>query len=656
LIQKPFSVRQTLLIFIETEMSIMIPESAGNTDFTSIPAITTLEDATKILKIIPLPVCVAEHTTGRIVFINQAFEKLVGLTEREILGKNSIELGFFNSQDERVVILREKVSMSSQQLSWQKKYMNFDNVEFYLSINSEILIIHDRQYVVSTSYDLSEQMRMEKEIFNNLLLEKEDLMADISAMAKVGGWQVDIPEMTTSWTDEVAKIHDLEPGTKISVEEGIGFYHENSREKITRAVNDAIEKLKPFDLELQIVSAKGVTKWVRTIGKPIMKDGHLVKIIGTFQDITERKDQEAILVKNEKRFRALIENSADVIVLSDPQRKIKYVSPAVRSVLGYSMDELLGTYTHDFMHPDDLPGMMRLMDHLHEKPGNIVKEIQCRLRHKKGHWIWVEGIGSNFLHDPAVRSIITNFHDISARKEYEAKLNKHTRELELSNKELERFAYVTSHDLQEPLRMVSSFLQLLKKKYEDKLDDSAHQYIRYAVEGSERMKLLITDLLNYSRVGTDKEKPTLVNITNIIENLKEKVFVEKIKSLNAKIISGPIPEITGYYTQLNQLFQNLISNALKYKSDKDPVIRITCEDKGTHWQLAVEDNGIGIDENFYEKIFIIFQRLHARSEFSGTGIGLAICKKIVEKHKGKIWVTSEKDKGSIFYFTISKLI
>lgn len=634
----------------------MLPESAGNPDLALSSRINTLEDAIRILKIIPLPVCLAEYNSGTIVFINNSFEKLAGLAESEIIGKNSVDLRFFTDHKERIRLLCEKVNPVSKRLFWTKKYINVNGEEFYLSINSEIIILHNRQYMISTLFDLTEQTRMEKEMYNNILKEKDTLMADIGTMAKVGGWQVEIPSMVTTWTDEVAKIHDLEPGTIVSVEKGISFYHENSRQKIAKAVSDAIEKLKPFDLELQIVSARGVTKWVRTIGKPVVKDDVLIKVVGTFQDITERKYHEEILVKNENRFRALIENSADVIVLTDSQRKIKYVSPAVQHILGYTMEELLGTFTHHFMHPDDLPGMMRLMDHLHEKPGNIVKEIQCRLRHKKGHWIWVEGIGSNFLHEPSVRAIITNFHDISARKEYEEKLNKHTRELESSNKELERFAYVTSHDLQEPLRMVSSFLQLLKKKYDTQLDESAHQYIRYAVEGAERMKSLITDLLNYSRAGTDKEKPTLVNIVTIIENLKEKVFVEKIRTLNAKIIIGNIPEITGYNTQLNQLFQNLISNALKYKSEKNPVIRITCEDKGTAWQFAVEDNGLGIDENFYEKIFIIFQRLHARTEYSGTGIGLAICKKIVEKHKGKIWVTSEKDKGSIFYFTISKLI
>lgn len=617
--------------------------------------ITTLEDARIILKIIPVPVCLAEYETGKEVCFNDAFMGLVGLTETEITGKTSVELNFFKSQEERQKLIRKDEHKTVSNL-WHKGYVNFKRQEFYLSVTSEKIIIDARPYILSTVVDISEQIRQENILNQTLLMEKDLLMSEIESMVKVGGWMVEIPSMKSTWTDEVAKIHDLEPGTRIGVERGIEYYHPTSRPIISNAVKDAIEKQKPYDLELQIVSAKKVTKWVRTIGKPVIENGKTVKLIGTFQDITEKKEAEKILVKNEKRFRALIENSGDVIVLSDEKRKIKYVSPAVKNILGYAPDELVGRYTHEFMHQDDIAVMLNHINYMLEKSGNMINGIKCRLRHKKGHWIWVEGIGSNLLHEPSVEAIITNFQDISARKEYEERIDKHTKELESSNLELERFAYVTSHDLQEPLRMVSSFLQLLEKKYEEKLDESAHQYIRYAIEGSERMKSLITDLLNYSRAGTDKEKSTLVNINEIIENLEKNVFINKIKKENAKIIVAPIPEMIGYKTQMIQLFQNLISNALKYRGKRDPVIHITCVDKGTHWEFGVEDNGIGIDENFYEKVFVIFQRLHARNEYSGTGIGLAICKKIVEKHKGKIWVTSEKDKGSIFYFTVSKLI
>lgn len=601
----------------------------------------------------PVPICLARKENGFVAYVNPAFCRLVNLPLEKITGKDSVSLGFFKSQEHRKQILSET---EFKGISWSTTFSNSKGESFELTISSCEIQIDGVSYILSTLVDISASIKSEKDISKKLQLENEILFSELGPMAKIGGWQINVEDMSSTWTDEVARIYDLEPGTSINIDKGIEYYHENSRQSIIDAVNGAIYQQMPMDLELQLVSAKGVNKWIRTIGKPIVENGKTIRVIGLFQDITEKKMAEEVLIKSENRFRVLIENSGDVVLLSDEKRKIKYISPSVKNVLGYTQEEVAGKFTHEFMHPDDLPEILNQVSKMLEKPGNIVQGIQCRLRHKKGHWVWVEGIGSNLLHEPSVKAVITNFQDISARKQFEERLNKYTQELEASNKELERFAYVTSHDLQEPLRMVSSFLQLLEKKYDNQLDDAARQYIRYAVEGSERMKLLITDLLNYSRVGTDKEKAVLVNVNQMIKNLCDNVFVAKIKSLNAQIITEEMPEMMGFKTQLQQLFQNLVSNALKYKSKRDPVIRISCEDKGTHWQLAVEDNGIGIDENFYDKVFVIFQRLHGRNEFSGTGIGLAICKKIVEKHKGKIWVTSETGKGSIFYFTIAKIL
>ena len=232
-------------------------------------------------------------------------------------------------------------------------------------------------------------------------------------------------------------------------------------------------------------------------------------------------------------------------------------------------------------------------------------------------------------------------------------LMKRAAELAASNAELERFAYIASHDLQEPLRMVTSFLQLLQKKYGGQLDEKADQYIHYAVDGAERMKALIMDLLEYSKVGVGKESWAPVNMSTVISELEE-VFREKIIALRARIEIGDLPAVWGDKVQLAQLFQNLVGNALKYHSGQPPLIRIRAEEEAGHWQFEVRDNGIGIDPLFFDKIFIIFQRLNNKSDYSGTGIGLAICKKIVERHGGRIWVESVRGEGSVFYFTIIK--
>lgn len=234
-------------------------------------------------------------------------------------------------------------------------------------------------------------------------------------------------------------------------------------------------------------------------------------------------------------------------------------------------------------------------------------------------------------------------------------LNELNSMLQKSNKQLEQFAYVASHDLQEPLRMITGFLSQLEKKYNDKLDDRGKQYIHFAVDGAKRMRQIILDLLDYSKVGKEKSKPALIDVNEVVNEVTV-LLRNQIISKNASIIYKNLPEITTYRSPLVQVFQNLIGNALKYsKQDVAPIIEITAEELGNKWTFLVKDNGIGIDEEYYEKIFNIFQRLHAKSEHSGTGMGLAIVKKIIEGLGGEIWVASEEGKGSTFYFTISKV-
>jgi len=244
--------------------------------------------------------------------------------------------------------------------------------------------------------------------------------------------------------------------------------------------------------------------------------------------------------------------------------------------------------------------------------------------------------------------------DITERKKAEEELKATLKDLKRSNTELEQFAYVTSHDLQEPLRMVTSFTQLLQKRYKDKLDKDANDYINFAVDGAARMIRLINDLLIFSRVGTRGKAFTSVDM-NVIYNAILNNLIPTINETNAKIACDPLPIIKADMSQMLQLLQNLISNAIKFHSDKPPKIHLSCKVKNNEWMFSVKDNGIGIDKKYTDRIFIIFQRLHKKNEFGGTGIGLAVCKKIIQRHGGKIWVESEIGKGSTFYFTISKI-
>nr|WP_306454593.1 ATP-binding protein [Flavobacterium agri] len=247
-----------------------------------------------------------------------------------------------------------------------------------------------------------------------------------------------------------------------------------------------------------------------------------------------------------------------------------------------------------------------------------------------------------------------NRHYLNRLRDMNRELEQRNDALAASNIELEQFAYIASHDLQEPLRMVTGFLTQIEKKYEENLDEKGREYIHYAVDGAIRMRQTILDLLEYSRVGRKDFKQESINISEIVDeiiSLNKPLFAEN----NSIIEKHELPVIIGGKTLIRQVFQNIMTNAVKYrKADIQPVIVIISEESPTHWQFSVSDNGIGMRQEHLERIFILFQRLHSREQYSGTGIGLSVCKKIVENHGGRIWATSEPGVGSTFNFSIKK--
>jgi PAS domain S-box-containing protein len=253
-----------------------------------------------------------------------------------------------------------------------------------------------------------------------------------------------------------------------------------------------------------------------------------------------------------------------------------------------------------------------------------------------------------YLYDSARRELV-------AREQAEKELAALVEELQRSNADLEQFAYVASHDLQEPLRMVSSYTQLLARRYKGQLDADADEFIEYAVDGANRMQVLINDLLHYSRVGT-RGKQLAPTDTKAVFDAAYDNLRRAIEESGAEVTSGELPIVRGDDVQLGQLFQNLIGNAIKFCGEAPPEVRVEAEWRDGEWRFSVSDNGIGIEPEYRERIFVIFQRLHGRTEYSGTGIGLAVCKKIVERHGGKIWVESEPGEGSTFYFTLQRAV
>lgn len=370
------------------------------------------------------------------------------------------------------------------------------------------------------------------------------------------------------------------------------------------------------------------------------------------RDITERKIVEIALKEGEAKYRALFESAIDTIILVNNDEIVDCNLATLKMFRG-TREQLIYHKTWDFMPEFQTDGPLS-KDMAKEKIRQALKGETLFLE-----WRFIRCDGSAFDAELTFNTIALKgqkyfqaiIRDITERKQAAEQMKKLTQELERSNTDLAQFAYVASHDLQEPLRMVTSFVQLLQHRYQGKLDKDADEFIFYAVDGASQMQRLINDLLKYSRVGTHGKmlEPTNCNIavTHAISNLSK-----TIKEADAVINIDHLPTISADYTQLVQLFQNLIGNAIKYHSKKQPEILIRATNKGNHWLFSVRDNGIGIDKDYIDKIFVIFQRLHNKSKYPGTGIGLSICKKIVERHGGRIWVESKPGQGSTFYFTI----
>ena len=359
----------------------------------------------------------------------------------------------------------------------------------------------------------------------------------------------------------------------------------------------------------------------------------------------------------EKNPQSLVQNIHGLIGLKlDENFEPVIMDGAVEEITGYSKEDFLSHKVKwtEIVIPEDQPLIFEKMKETMSAP-DISTELEYRIKSRDGEirWFWeiLQKLPADSRIPGETGKIQGIVRDVTERKMAEEMLRLKLEELARSNAELEQFAYVSSHDLQEPLRMISSYLQLLQRRYQGKLDDRADKYIYYAVDGASRMQNLINDLLEFSRVTTRAREPEPMDCEFLLNQVLS-VLELYIKENKATVSHNSLPELMADNTQLAQVFQNLIINGIKFHSEEAPKIHISSERKAKEWVFSVKDNGIGIDSQYSERIFEVFKRLHNKEEYPGTGIGLSICKKIIERHGGRIWVESELGKGSTFYFTL----
>jgi PAS domain S-box-containing protein len=361
---------------------------------------------------------------------------------------------------------------------------------------------------------------------------------------------------------------------------------------------------------------------------------------------------KGLLQESETRFSALADASPVMIWMTDPDNRSYYFNKAWLDFKGKSLEQETGAGWQKGLHPDDVKAFNSITDLIKRKEKYT---YEYRLLRGDGNYRTVFEVGNpRFLPDGSFAGYMGSCMDITETKIVKNELANQTKELLRSNEELEQFAYVASHDLQEPLRMIISYVQIIQKNIEQNNTNGLDEFMNYVLDGTGRMQSLINDLLQFSRVNRKGSVFSVVDMNEILK-IATSHLTARISENNATVTYGDMPKVKGDTSQLIRLFQNLIDNAIKFKApDRQPEIKISVEERAEDFVFSIKDNGIGIEDKFYNRIFVIFQRLHTRNEYAGTGIGLAVCKKIVERHGGEIWVESKRNEGSNFFFSIKK--
>lgn len=598
-------------------------------------------------KFSPDMLCIA-GMDGYFKRINPAFSKILGYSTNELLEKRIVH---FIHQDDLKNTSQEltKLSHGGNNAYYENRYITKKRTIKWLAWTSTS--IPGENLIFSVAKDITYRKQLEEE-----LLQSSQRINNILESITDGFFTVNKDWIVTYWNKEAEKM--LQMPREIIIGKNLWEVYEEAKPlKFYQEYNRALEEKVAVHFEEFYPPAN---TWFEVSVYP-SEEG----LTAYFKDVTERRNNQNEIRIAKERYDAVAKATNDAIWDFDFETQEFHWGEGLKNIFGHNPETTFSSSFENWMqhvHSDDVEkikeGLMKALSSAGEQ------QWQEEYRFKKADDSYANVLAKGHIirneSGKPVRMIgalqdITNRIKIELElKELNSQILKRAEELSASNSELEQFAYIASHDLQEPLRMVTSFLKQLEKKYKDQLDDKARQYIHFATDGAARMRSIILDLLEYSRVGKREYEVEQVDMNELVYEsvqLNSKLIEEN----DAIIEWDGLPVIKAAKTPMLQLLQNLISNAIKYqKPEGKPKVIIASKQTDLEWVFSVSDNGIGIDPRFKEKIFILFQRLHNKDEYSGTGIGLAICKKIIEAHKGKIWVESLPGEGSTFYFTIQK--
>jgi PAS domain S-box-containing protein len=597
-------------------------------------------------------VVVNQH--GEIVLLNVQAEKQFGYRRDELLGqkvKNIIPRGFAErliADEKRSVedALAQQIGTGIELIARRKNGSEFP-IEIMLSPldSAEGILVTAAIRNISVRREADKHLALMEGRYRGLLEAAPDAMVVVNPSGDIVLLNVQAEKQFGYRRDELVgqKVKNIIPE---------GFAERLAADGL-RSAEDALAQQIGTGIEL-IALRKNGTKFPIEIMLSPLDSAEGILVTAAIRDISVRKEAEKHLARMEGRYRGLLEAAPDAMVVVNQKGDIVLLNVQAEKQFGYHRDELVGQRMKNII-PAGFAERL-IADALRSTEDALAQQIGTGIeitgKRKDGTEFPIEIMLSPLESAEGVL-VTAAIRDITTRKVAEAHLLYKVEELNRSNEELGQFAYIASHDLQEPLRMVASYTQLLARRYKGRLDSDADEFITFAVDGANRMQRLIQDLLAYSRVGT-KGKDLLV--TSSEEALQRAILNLRgaIADSGAMVTHDPLPAVMADETQLVQLFQNLIGNAIKYQNPGVPRIHISAiKNGGGKWTFSVRDNGLGIDPQYFERIFVMFQRLHKREEFAGTGIGLAICKKIVERHGGEISVQSQPGKGSTFSFALT---